>query len=409
MFESPDHHEIAAYMRTHERTLARGNGKSYGDAALAPQVFSTLALKKIQHFDPEKGVITCESGVLLSELLPLIIPAGWFFHVTPGIKTITVGGAIASDVHGKNHPAKGCFSNWLISFELMRADGIIVTCSKTENADLFWQTCGGMGWTGIILAATFQLMPLRSLEMRQRTFHGKDLETLFRHFEENITAEYGAAWVDTTASGAQTGQGAVHFAEHITENGPLTWEAPHVRNVPFYGPSWLLNKWSIGMHNAIYFNKNKPGEKIAQLDSYFYPLDRITNWNRLYGRRGFVQYQFCLPEKQAFDGMLQILERIGKSRETPFLSVLKRHGERPAQAVHSFPVKGYSLALDFPRTGSLHRLIPALDELVWRFDGKIYLTKDACSGAKMGRIDPLGFGDRKFWSLLRERISDPKP
>lgn len=405
VFESSDRASIAALVRTQEHILARGNGKSYGDASLAPQVFSTLSLKQILRFDAQNGVITCESGVLLSELLPLIIPAGWFFHVTPGIKTITVGGAIASDVHGKNHPAKGCFSNWLISFDLMQADGTVVHCTKTENADLFWQTCGGMGWTGIVLSASFQLMRLGSLEMQQRTFHGKDLAALLQLFEENRASAYAAAWVDTTASGANTGRGAVHFAEHIAGKESLHWESPRVRNVPFYAPPWILNRWSIAVHNAIYFSRNKPGEKTVSLDSYFYPLDRIANWNRLYGRRGFVQYQFCMPEDQAFAGLIRVLETIAKSDDTPFLSVLKRHGDRPAEAIHSFPVKGYSLALDFPRTNSLLQLIPKLDELVWQNGGKIYLTKDACSAPKMGRIDPLGFGEPKFRSLLRERIS----
>lgn len=406
VFESSDRDEIAGHVRTQKHTLARGNGKSYGDAALAPVVFSTLGLNRLLHFDAENGIITCESGVLLADLLPVIIPAGWFFHVTPGLKMITIGGAIASDVHGKNHPAKGCFSNWVLSFELMQADGSVITCSKTENTALFWQTCGGMGWTGIILSASFQLMRLPSMHLRQETRRSNNLETLFRHFTDHTNTEYAAAWVDATAKGAQTGRGAVYFAEHLHDATPLEWAAPRVRQTPFYAPSWLLNKWSIRLHNAYYFNKNKPGEKTVGLDSFFYPLDSIADWNRLYGRRGFVQYQFCLPENRAFDGMRNILTLIGESTETPFLSVLKRHGERPPEAVHSFPVKGYSLALDFPRTGSLQHLIPKLDDMVWRFDGKIYLTKDACSAPKMGRIDPLGFGERKFQSLLRERIGN---
>lgn len=387
-----------------DRLIARGNGKSYGDASLAPNMVSTLAMHRVLAFNAEQGLITCEAGVLLSDLLPVIIPAGWFFHVTPGIKSITVGGAIASDVHGKNHPAKGCFSNWLIAFDLMKADGTIVTCSRDAHPELFWQTCGGMGWTGVILSATFQLMRINSLTLRQTTVHGRHLDQLFEAFEENTSAAYAAAWIDTTASGNSFGRGAVHFAEHETGEEPMQWALSPTRNVRFYAPSWFLNPLSIRAHNAIYFNKNKPGTRFVHLDAYFYPLDSITNWNRLYGRRGFVQYQFCMPDATAQTGFRQVLETIRKSADTPFLSVMKRHGERPAEAVHSFPEKGYSLALDFPRTSTVLKLVRQLDELVWQHGGKIYLTKDACSDPKMGRIDPSGFGEDKFWSLLKGRI-----
>jgi hypothetical protein len=166
----------------------------------------------------------------------------------------------------------------------------------------------------------------------------------------------------------------------------------------------MMNALSIRVHNALYFNKNRSGERIANIDSYFYPLDALQNWNRLYGRRGFVQYQFCLPDESALKGIGQIMDTVRRSPDTPFLSVLKRHGERPPEAIHSFPIKGYSLALDFPRTRSIFALVKKLDAMVWDFGGKIYLTKDACSDPKMGRIDPVGFGDRKFWSALRERI-----
>ena len=433
-----DREEMRSYTRAHERLIARGNGRCYGDAALAPHMVCTLALDKVIDFDPATGMVECEAGVLLSDLLKMIVPAGCFFHVTPGIKFITVGGAIASDVHGKNHPSKGCFSNWLISFELMTADGQIQTCSRTENPLLFWQTCGGMGWTGIILSAKFQLMKIASVGMRQLTVRAAGLEDIFRAFEENREWMYAAGWVDATASGSSFGRGAVYFAEH--EHTPssegrgdvehtarnstvhstaystsplpsgagrgegLTYPQKKTRNVPFFAPSWILNPLSINLHNRIIFNKLTPGERFVDLDKYFYPLDSLQNWNRLYGRRGFVQYQFCLPEKNAFDGMRRILETIRKSPETPFLTVLKRHGERPAEAVHSFPIRGYSLALDFPRTRTIFDLVNKLDDLVWSLDGKIYLTKDACSASRMGRVDPAAFGEEKFMSLLRERL-----
>jgi len=399
--------EAVAYVQKATRLIARGNGKCYGDAALGPMILSTLALRTIRSFDASAGQIDCEAGVLLSDLLPLIVPAGWFFHVTPGIKSITVGGAIASDVHGKNHPAKGCFSNWLISLELLQGDGTIARCSRMENAPLFWQTCGGMGWTGVILSACFRLMKISSTQMRQMSLRASNLEQLFRIFEENAHWPYAAGWIDCTARGAGFGRGAVFFAAHATapeENQTLQFLTKKAKNVPFFAPSWVLNRFSIYLHNALFNRRVQAGESLVELDTYFYPLDRVQNWNRFYGRRGFIQYQFCLPEEQSFDGIREVLETIRSSRDTPFLTVLKRHGERPPEAIHSFPIRGYSLALDFPRTSTIFDLVKRLDEIVWQHGGKIYLSKDACSSAKMGRVDPRTFGEDKFFSSLKERI-----
>jgi len=403
--ETPE--EARAEVLDHERLIARGNGKCYGDAALAPYVLSTLRLNRLLHFDAENGVIHCETGMLLADLLDVIVPAGWFFHVTPGIKNITVGGAVACDVHGKNHPAKGCFSNWLLDFDLMRADGSVVRCSRTEHADLFRQTCGGMGWTGIVLAARFQLMRIGSIQLRQTTMRADNLDELFRAFERHADRPYAAGWVDCLTGGKSFGRGVVYFAEHVepSSSEPLKYPYRNSRNVPFYAPSWLLNPLSIRLHNYLLFSRAKTGEQLVDLDRYFYPLDRIRNWNRLYGHRGFIQYQFCLPEENSADGIRQVLETIRNSPDVPFLSVLKRHGERPPEAVHSFPIRGYSLALDFPRTSTIFELVKRLDELVWRHGGKIYLAKDACSAPRMGRVHPTAFGESKFSSLLRERLS----
>ncbi|MBC7777169.1 MAG: FAD-binding oxidoreductase [Phycisphaerae bacterium] len=405
VFEPNDRVGVRSVVLDNDRIIARGNGKSYGDAALALKLLSTLRLNRVLAFDAENGIVECEAGVLLSDLLKIIVPKGWFFHVTPGTKAITVGGAIASDVHGKNHPTAGCFSNHLISFDLMTASGEIKSCSRSENTDLFWQTCGGMGWTGVVLSAKFNLLKITSSLMRQKSVKAKNLEEIFRAFKENRDWPYAAAWVDCTNA---DWRGWVLFATHEDagekENPPVFFEASK-RNVPFFAPSWFLNRISIWVNNYFYFNKKRAEEERVTLDKYFYPLDALQNWNRFYGRRGFVQYQFCLPEENAFDGVRQMLETIRQSKETPFLTVLKCHGERPPEAVHSFPIRGYSLALDFPRTSGIFELVKKLDTLVWELDGKIYLTKDACSAPQMGRVNPAGFGEKKFTSLLRERIT----
>lgn len=389
---------------TREHVLARGNGKCYGDAALGPCLLSTLRLNRILQFDPETGVITCESGVLLADVLHLALPDGWFFHVTPGIKNITVGGAIACDVHGKNHPEKGCFSNWLLAFDLMDAEGRVIRCSPMENASLFWQTCGGMGWTGIILRASFQLMRVQSADMLQTSVRADNLDELFRAFEAGRHHPYAAGWIDCLSGGKSFGRGVVFFGRHDERPGVLALPDKKVGDVPYYAPSWLLNPLSIRLHNQLLFSRVRTGEKRVHLDQYFYPLDRISNWNRLYGRRGFVQYQFCLPENQSAEGIRRLLEHIKTSGHLPFLTVLKRHGDKPAEAVHSFPIQGYSLALDFPWRQGILKLVQDMDELVWKYGGRIYLAKDACSAARMGRVDPRGFGHPKFHSLLKARL-----
>ncbi|MFN0173093.1 MAG: FAD-dependent oxidoreductase [Saprospiraceae bacterium] len=404
VFEPSDRVGVRSNVLENEHIIARGNGKSYGDAALAPKVISTLRLNRVLAFDEKNGVVECEAGVMLSELLKMIVPKGWFFKVTPGIKEITVGGAIASDVHGKNHPSAGCFSKHLISIELMTASGEVKLCSREENTDLFWQTCGGMGWTGVVLSAKFSLLSITSSLMRQKSILAKDLDSLLHTFEENQAWPYAAGWVDCTNA---HWRGTAFFAEHQEAEkslAPLVFSEAPKRNIPFYAPSWFLNPISIRAHNHFFFNKKRKEEELVTLDKYFYPLDAIQNWNRFYGKRGFVQYQFCLPQKNAPEGIRQVLAAIRKSPEVPFLTVLKRHGERPAEAVHSFPIQGYSLALDFPRTTGIFDLVNRLDALVWNLEGKIYLTKDACSAPKMGRVDPNNFGEEKFSSLLRERI-----
>lgn len=387
--------------------LARGNGRCYGDAALSEQVLSTLALHRVLHFDTDTGLLRCEAGVLLADLLPIIVPKGWFFAVTPGTKYITVGGAIAADVHGKNHPTMGCFSRWLRSFVLIDADGNLRTCSRSEHTALFWQTCGGMGWTGIIVEATFQLVRLPSCTIRQTTVRTQSLEALLAAFEQYSTLPYAAGWMDVGSTGEAFGRGALFVAEHIAVEGePVeAYTAPRPASIPFYAPNWLLNAKSIGWFNAFQYRKAAPRTHLVSLDAYFYPLDRLDHWNRLYGRRGLVQYQFCMPEANAAEGLAKVLEQLRTARDRAFLTVLKRHGEKPAEAIHSFPIKGYSLALDFPRTPTVFDLVRQLDTIVYRFGGKVYLAKDCCSDPRLARLSPNTFGHPKFQSQMRQRLS----
>jgi len=394
--------EAIAAIQENNTLIARGNGRSYGDASLAANMLSTLRMNSILFFDRETGAIECESGMLLADLLPVIIPAGWFFHVTPGTTQITIGGAIAADVHGKNHVSAGCFSNHLISFRLVVADGRVLHCSKTENSDLFWQTCGGMGWTGLILSAKFQLMPLQSTKMIQETRHVPDLESLLAFVKNNAEYPYTAAWL----SGNPIGDGIVFWGKHSTEKGGLEWLPKKPMKVSFTPPFSVINNLTTSLHNQIYKRTHPEGITDVPLEKYFYPLDSVADWNRLYGPHGFIQYQFCVGEKNALQTIKKFLTTVDSSGYKSFVTVLKRHGARPAEAVHSFPEEGFSMAMDFPNRRNIRQLINQLDEIILDAGGKIYLAKDACSRAGLSKLDPFGFGDQKFMSDQRKRLQE---
>jgi decaprenylphospho-beta-D-ribofuranose 2-oxidase len=301
----------------------------------------------------------------------------------------------------------------------MLASGDIVRCTPTENSELFWATAGGMGLTGILLTVTIRMQRIESAYISVDFRKTRNLaETMDLCESEDDRYHYAVCWIDCLASGKSIGRSVLMHGEHARRDqvpakfakDPLRLHKKTALTIPMDFPGWAINPLSVKLFNFGYYHKhpqNKMGV-ITDYDTYFYPLDRVQNWNRLYGRRGFIQYQFCLPEENSFDGIRQIMHAIRKSPDTPFLTVLKRHGDRPAEAAYSFPIRGYSLALDFPRTRSISRLIPQLDELVWNAGGKIYLTKDACSAARMGRVDPAEFGEEKFYSLLKGRLMEKR-
>lgn len=372
--------------------IARGNGRSYGDSALHDCVFSTLKLNRFLAFDKTNGTITCEAGVLLDEVISLIVPAGFFLPVIPGTRFITIGGAIASDVHGKNHAQSGCFSRHLISFELLTGSGEIQSCSKTENEILFHQTCGGMGLTGIILRATIQLEKIETAFIRQRTIKTKSLNETLQAFEKNADSPYSVAWIDCISSGEKSGRGVLTIGEHASatdlagkKKALLAVHSKPGINIPFFFPSFVLNPLSIALFNRFtYFKAKNNEEKIVHYAPFFFPLDAIENWNRIYGRKGFLQYQFVIPFEHAAAGLNEILNTIRSSKQKPFLSVLKIFGEADPGFPMSFPMHGYSLAMDFKMNAGLFPMMDRLDEIVLKYKGRLYLTKDA-------RMKPAAF------------------
>ncbi len=351
-----------------------GNGRSYGDSALAENIIYCKPYNYFLGFDEESGVLHCQSGVLLSEIIEVFVPRGWFLKVTPGTKLITVGGAIASDIHGKNHHVEGCFSECVEEMRMMLSDGTIQICKKGD--ELFKATCGGMGLTGVILEAKIALKKINSKYINQTTIKTKNLKETFNAFEKYAHMPYSVAWIDCLAKGENIGKCLLMVGD-FADDGDLSFKEKKKLNIPFMFPSFLLNNLSVKAFNWLYYKKSPSGEshQKVDIDTFFYPLDAINNWNRIYGKGGFTQYQFILPKEVSYEGLKEILGAIAESGKGSFLAVLKLYGKANANYL-SFPMEGYSLALDFKIEKGLFELLDSLDEIVVRYGGRIYLTKD---------------------------------
>ena len=367
----------ASLINNNQPTIARGLGRSYGDSANNTVIIESNYFNHFIDFDATTGVLICESGVSIREILALVVPRGWFMPVTPGTSFVTIGGAIASDVHGKNHHTSGSFSKYVLSIDLMLGAGEVVEVSSLHLPDLFRATCGGMGLTGVILSAKLQLKPIQSSFMRQTTIQAKCLEEVCELFEENVASPYSVAWIDCLSKGKVLGRSLLMLGEHEKDGG-LEFGYSKALNIQADLPTGLLNYHSIKAFNALYYHKvlfNKQAV-ILPLNSFFYPLDKLLNWNRLYGKEGFVQYQFVLPRDVGVNGLRKILTEIVASGKGSFLAVLKIFG--PANENYlSFPIEGYALALDFKLSPEVISLINRLDVLVSDMGGRIYLAKDA--------------------------------
>ena len=405
--------KIKDFVRNNNEVIARGNGRCYGDASLSEHIFSTKRLNKFISFDRLNGIIECESGVLLSQILEIIVPQGYFLYVTPGTKFISVGGAIASDVHGKNHHAEGCFSEYVEAFSLLNENSEVITCSRTENTDKFWATIGGMGLTGIILSAKFKLKNIETAYIRQESIKAQNLDEIFKLFEESESWTYNVAWIDCLQTGKNIGRSILMRGEHAfkhelpkkLQQNPLRLKQKFIPKVPFYFPDFMLNKWSVRLFNYLYFNKQKRKEikNFVDYETFFYPLDVVNDWNKIYGKKGFIQYQMVIPKEKGKAGMKKILETIAKSGNGSFLAVLKLFGKENPSAYNSFPLEGYTLALDFKVNPKLAKLVADLDEIVEEFSGRIYLTKDSMSKSSLTNY-LQNVQNPKFVSMQHKRI-----
>lgn len=369
--------------------ICRGEGRSYGDAAISSQglVLLTGGLKRLCGFDATTGVLVAEAGMTIGDILKTFVPHGWFPAVTPGTKHVSLGGAVAADVHGKNHHRDGSLGNHVSELELILADGSRLRCGPDHNAELFWATVGGMGLTGMITKVTVRLVPIETSYVSAQHFKAPDLETAFRWLDDREhDDQYTVAWIDCLSRGRSLGRSIVIRGHHARRDevagrggSALSVKAREPYHMSMDLPGFVVNPLSVAVFNHLYYvvqgRKSRPF--VVDYDQFFYPLDIVGNWNRLYGKRGFLQYQFMIPERDAEEGVGRVLERLAGSRRASFLAVLKRFGPGNPGPL-SFPDRGYTLALDLPMTGpDVLDLLDELDDVVLKFGGRVYLAKDA--------------------------------
>lgn len=354
-----------------------GNGRSYGDSALNQTALPMLAHHFFLGFDSETGVLEVQAGARLSEILEIFIPRGWFLKITPGTKHVTVGGAIASDVHGLNHHKEGCFSASVVSFRLMHPSGEILTCSSTQNPDLFKATCGGMGLTGVVLDAKITLKKIRSNRIEQTIFKTQNLQETLDAFEAHREQSYMSAWIDTLAKPSQLGKGLFRIGDFCSD-GVLDYSTRSRGFLPFFFPSLTLNKLTIKLFNFFYYHRifKKKRMQLVNFNTFFYPLDGVGNLNRIYGKQGFTQYHVVLPKELSFSGLEALLKEIKTSGIGSVSAVLQKFGAENENYL-SFPLEGFSLSVDFKIQAGLFALLDRLDQIVLQHGGRFYLAKDA--------------------------------
>jgi FAD/FMN-containing dehydrogenase len=360
--------------------LAYGMGRSYGDSCLNPggMLWVTPGLNRLISFDPVKGLLRCEAGVLLRDIQATMIPQGWSLPVTPGTQMVTVGGAIANDVHGKNHHVSGSFGHHVEQFNLVRTDGQNLDCGPSQNVDWFAATIGGLGLTGVITEATLRLKAVPGPWLESENIPYNSLDTFFQLADESESHwEHTVSWIDCLSKGNTRG---IFMRANPVATPSRTERHSRPRTMPFIPPVSLVNRFTLRPFNTVYhaLQKRKQQRQVVHYKPYFYPLDNMLEWNRMYGPRGFYQYQMVVPRAQGRDAVAAMLAAIAASGEGSFLAVLKTFGDRESRGLLSFPQPGVTLALDFPNNGSkTHTLFARLDAILLEAKGRLYPAKDA--------------------------------
>ncbi len=417
-------HTLPALDEYEHTVLPYGYGRSYGDSCQnnGGVVLDVTGLNRLMAFDRENGVIRCEAGISIKEVLDVITPAGWFVPVTPGTTYVTIGGAIANDVHGKNHHVAGTFGCHVTQFELLRSDGERLICSREQNTDLFAATIGGLGLTGLITWAEFTLKRIPSAYVDVENIQFDSMADFFRLSEESQHIPYTVSWLDCTARGEKLGRGVFQRGDFY--DPPLgSMDAPTsdpLISVPFDAPEFLINPLTIRAFNLLYYHKQifRVKRGITHYTPFFHPLDAVMDWYHLYGKSGFLQYQFVMPYADGYDAVTEVFRRIVRSGQGSPLVVFKTFGDIESPGMLSFPRPGVTLAMDFPMRGpGTLQLLDELDEIVMSHDGAaLYPAKDArMSGASFRKSYPrweefAQYIDPQFSSTFWRRVTaDEKP
>ena len=387
--------------------IARGYARSYGDVCLNQdgEVLDMTPFSSIRSFDTETGVLCCDAGMSYRAIMHHCVPLGWQPFVCPGTAFVTMGGAVANDVHGKNQCSVGSFGDHLDWFDLRLPDGSVQRVTRSSDPELFAATVGGIGLTGVIQTVQIRMQRVPSNAMEMKEIRVPNLDAFLDLLQwGNEEYPYVVGWIDTLSSGRKMGRGILELARPSPQGEP--YPMPLSVSVPFEFPSFVLNRYTVRAFNAGYF-RHVPqlgGERRIHVDKFLFPLDAIHNWNRMYGRRGFFQFQCVVPTAEGRRAMSALMEQVVRSRGVSFLAVLK-YMARKGLGMLSFPTPGFTLSLDFPCTPEARRLIEFLQDIVLEYGGRIYLAKDACLSAErfeamypeierfkavLRRVDPLG-------------------
>jgi FAD/FMN-containing dehydrogenase len=404
------------------RMLPVGAGRSYGDVCLLDH--GTLlrtrgpglsgGIDRLLHFDPSTGILCCEAGTTLGEILDFAVPRGFFLPVSPGTKYVTVGGAIANDIHGKNHHVAGTFGRHVPRFELVRSDGTQLICSAAQHADLYAATIGGLGLTGLIAWAEIKLRPILSRKIQYTGIKFNGIEEFVALSAANAKSEYTVSWIDCVSTGRNFARGIFMAGDHATVPGPLHRSRPSKLALPLDFPDFLLSRHTVGLFNTLYYNKQFAKVKTTMVDyePFFYPLDKLQAWNRMYGKSGLLQFQCALPWEEGQMGLVQVLKAITASGLGSFLAVLKVFGDVPSPGMMSFPKPGITLALDFPiRKETSFDLLERLAAITLEHGGRMYPAKDATmTAAQFQAFYPqwkkfAAFIDPAFDSAFWQRVT----
>ena len=384
------------------KIIPRGMGRSYGDSSLKRKsILSTKKINKIIRLDLKRKIIEVEAGISIEDLLKIIIPKNLFLPVTPGSKYISIGGMVASDVHGKNHHKKGSFRHHIIELKIIDEKGKLHKCSKKNNKNLFNYSIGGMGLTGIIYSCKFKLISINSDKIFQEKIKTSNLKETIKKLRQSDNWEYNVGWIDTSVDHSKLGRAIIFRGKHLTQTKKdnLKYKENSTFSLNTIFPSWFMNFLSIKVLNYLYYMLNFQNKSNVNINEYFYQLDKVKNWNLIYGKKGFISYQLVIPEKNSHVAIEKILKTLIENKCYSFVSVIKYLGFN--DGFNSFGIKGFTLVFDFPLYRNIDLILRKIDQIVIKYGGRIYLCKDSLTNASDFKKMNTGFENSDFKKIRK--------